>query len=418
MNKLYILDFLISSVLAGINIKYTKIKDYKILVGIIWSIFIISSLFLNNSLTVYFISSIIIGFSSLAIYIILKIPIKKNISIIFWILYFISALVITFIVASKKMFFANVYNEPLMGSKGDDGTIGTKGESYYLKTYPEKCYNDLVLTVEDYLVQNMKINDIDYDSYEYQLKNLYFKQLLKRVSLSQEFNHYVFFGFEDTEDTKDTDMTGVPTKKYSSNICHYSGITSEVGPNYGRTYGDTDEQCQDDKDDKDDINYDYNQTRRNVRAENNYNKIMTELKKVVIKWCKFILFNNDNEDNNLKEKLGYDITADINNIVPTTLFNNDKIHENIDNNLREDMRYNNKTGRKFFDDYFLTPKYFEEHLIIKNNVRKIRDTENNYNPFTKIEDEELVLDSKYSGSNNLRNPFNWGKSNDAEKCGK
>ena len=225
------------------------------------------------------------------------------------------------------MFFANVYNEPLMGSKGKDGTIGTKGESYYLKTYPEKCYNDLVLTVEDYLVQNMKINDIDYDSYEYQLKNLYFKQLLKRISLSQEFNHYVFFGFEDTEDTedtKDTDMTGVPTK-YNNNICNYTGKTSKVGLNYGRTYGDTDEQCQDDKDDKDDINYDYNQTSRNVRAENNYNKIIKELKKVVIKWCKFILFNNDNEDNNLKEKLGYDITADINNIVPTTLFNNDKI---------------------------------------------------------------------------------------------
>ena len=77
MNKLYILDFLISCLLAGINIKYTKTKDYKILVAIIWSIFIISSLFLNNSLTVYFISSIIIGFSILAIYIMLKIPIKK-----------------------------------------------------------------------------------------------------------------------------------------------------------------------------------------------------------------------------------------------------------------------------------------------------------------------------------------------------
>jgi hypothetical protein len=415
MNKLYLLDFLISCVLAGINIKYTKIKDYKILVGIIWSIFIISSLFLNNSLTVYFISSIIIGFSILAIYIMLKIPIKKNISIIFWVLYFISALVLTFIVASKKMFFANVYNEPLMGLKGDDGAIGNKGDSYYLKTYPEKCYNDLVLTVEDYLVQNMKINDIDYDSYEYQLKNLYFKQLLKRVSLSQEFNNYVFFG---TRYTEDTDMTGVSKKIYSSNICHYSGITSEVEPNYGRTYGDTDEQCQDDKDDKDDINYDYNQTSRNVRAENNYNKIIKELKKVVIKWCKFILFNNDNEDNNLKEKLGYDITADIDNIVPTTLFNNDKIHKIIDNNLREDMRYNNKTGRNFFDDYFLTPKYFEEHLIKKNNVRKIRDTAHKYNPFTHIEDEELVLDSRDSDSNNLRNPFNWGKPNDAEKCGK
>lgn len=410
MNKLYILDFLISCVLAGININYTKTKDYKILVGIVWSIFIISSIFLNNSFTVYFISSIIIGFSILAIYILIKLPIKKNLKIIFWVLYFISALVITFIIASKKMFFANVYNEPLMGSKGDDGAIGNKGESYYLKTYPEKCYNDLVLTVEDYLVQNMKINDIDYDSYEYQLKNLYFKQLLKRVSLSQEFNHYVFFG---TRYTEDTDMPDASIKEYSNNICNYTGTTSKDEPNYGRTYGDTDEQCQSDKDD---INYDYNKISRNIRSENNYNKIIKELKKVVIKWCKFILFNNDNEDNDLKEKLGYDSTADIDKIVPTTLkFSKNKVHEIIDNNLREDMRYNNKTGRKFFDDYFLTPKYFEEHLIKKNNVRKIRDTPHKYNPFTHIEDEELVLDS---GSNNLRKPFNWGKPNDANNCGK
>ena len=82
------------------------------------------------------------------------------------------------------------------------------------------------------------------------------------------------------------------------------------------------------------------------------------------------------------------------------------------------MRYNNKTGRKFFDDYFLIPKYFEEHLIIKNNVRKILDKPYNYNPFTHIEDEELVLDSRDSGSNKLGNPFNWGKPNDAEKCDK
>ena len=312
MNKLYILDFLISSILAGINIKYTKTKDYKILVSIIWSIFIISSLLLNYSLTVYFISSIIIGFSILAIYILLKMPIKQNLSIIFWVLYFISALVITFIIASKKMFFANVYNEPLMGSKGEEGSIGTKGESYYLKTYPEKCYNELVLTVEDYLVQNMKINDIDYDSYEYQLKNIYFKQLLKTISLSQEFNNYVFFGKKYTDNTHNTNES-----KYN-NICKYREKTLSSGVTFssGRTYGDTTEPCDYDKD-----YTNYEQTRRNVRSENNYNKIMKELKKVVIKWCKFILFNNDNEDNALKEKLGYDSTSDIDKIVETPLFN-------------------------------------------------------------------------------------------------
>jgi hypothetical protein len=396
MNKLYILDFLLSSVFAGINIKYTKTNDYKILVGIIWSIFIISSLLINNSLTVYFISSIIIGFSILAIYIILKIPINTNLNIVFWILYFISALVLTFIVFSKKMFFANVYNESLMGAKGDDGKIGNKGDSYILKTYPEKCYNDLILTVENYLVQNMKINDIDYDPYEYQLKNLYFKQLLKRICLSQEFNDYVLFG-------KINSYTS-DTKKYNNNICNYTGKTLSSGRTLGsgRTWGDTDEECETDR-----YGHDYQKTSRNVRSENNYNKIMKELKIVIIKWCKFILLNNDNEDNDLKEQLGYDISANINNLIPTTLFVNDKQHKVI-NNLREDMRYNNKTGRKFFDDYFLTDKYFDDFLSKNNNKRSPLNNQPEYRSFAKIENTLIEnLD--------LGKPFNWGKS---DKCGK
>ena len=73
MNKLYILDFLISSIFAGVNINYVKTNEYKILTGIIWTIFIISSLLKNNNLPLYFMSSIIVGFCILAIYIILVI---------------------------------------------------------------------------------------------------------------------------------------------------------------------------------------------------------------------------------------------------------------------------------------------------------------------------------------------------------
>ena len=399
MNKLYILDFLISSVLAGVNIKYTKTNDYKILVAIIWSIFIISSILLNNSLPIYFMSSIIIGFSILAIYIILKLPINKDIQIVFWVLYLISALVLTFIVASKKMFFSNVYNEPLMGLKGDDGKIGSKGESYYLKTYPEKCYSDLILTVEDYLVQNMKINDIDYDPYEYQLKNLYFKQLLKRISLSREFNDYVLLGNITNED-KCGSSSGTGTGTNDANICKFKPGT---GTNYGtRTYGDTDEAC---VADRVGFNDDYQKTSKNVSAEVRYNKIMNELKPMVIKWCKYILFNNDNEDNDLKEKLGYDKTADITKLIPSFAEDTDTDLAKNNNNLREDMRHNNKTGRKFFDDYFLTDKYFDEYLITENNKR-VKDR--NYGPFTKIKGTTITIVP--IGDNN-QHPFKWGKSN-------
>jgi hypothetical protein len=394
MNKLYILDFLISSVLAGVNIKYTKTIDYKILVAIIWSIFIISSILLNNSLPIYFISSIIIGFSILAIYILLKIPINNDIQIVFWVLYLISALVLTFIVASKKMFFSNVYNEPLMGLKGDDGKLGSKGESYYLKTYPEKCYSELILTVEDYLVQNMKINDIDYDPYEYQLKNLYFKQLFKRISLSREFNDYVFLGNITKEYTCGTGTRGAGSGSDDANICKYTGKT--LSSENGRTYGDTTEPCVTDR-----VDDDYQKTKQNVSAEVRYNTMMIELKSMVIKWCKYILFNNDNEDDDLKEKLGYDKTADITKLIPSFAEDTSTATAKINNNLREDMRHNNKTGRKFLDDYFLTDKYFDEYLIKENNKR---DKQQTYSPFTKIKDTTITI-----GDNN-QNPFNWGKS--------
>jgi hypothetical protein len=343
MNKLYILDFIISSIFAGVNINFIKTNEYKVLTGIIWGIFIISSLLLNNNLPLYFISSIIIGFCILAIYIILVIPIRKNIIIIFWILFFISAFIFTGVIISKKMFFANIYNEPLMGIKGDSGTLGIKGESYFLKTYPEKCYNELILAAEDYIIQNMKINDIEYDPYEYQINNLYFKQLLKDICLSRNFNDYVLLG-KITNSNKDCSK--------------------------GTTFDSSDVVPDDD-------------------VENRYDTIVAKLKIMVVEWIKYILFNNKNEDNNLKETLGYDASTKIENIISIS-----------NNNLREDLRYNNRTGRKFFEDYFLTDKYFDEYLIKKNNER-----DKTYKPFDKITESHITLninnvDTEYS-------PFKW-----------
>jgi hypothetical protein len=114
------------------------------------------------------------------------------------------------------------------------------------------------------------------------------------------------------------------------------------------------------------------------------------------------LLNNNNEDDDLKKKLGYYETADINKVIPIIKSDN---HNIINNNLREEMRYNSKTGRKFFDDYFLTNKYFEEFLIRKNNKK--------CTPFTEIANEALELESIKLGP-----PFNWGKPGPSTKCGK
>ena len=351
---------------------------------------------MNNNLPLYFMSSIIVGFCILAIYIILVIPIKPNVTTIFWILFFISAFIFTGLIISKKMFFANIYNEPLMGSKGDLGALGTKGESYVLKTYPEKCYNELILTAEDYLIQNMKINNIEYDPYEYQIKNLYFKQLLKNICQSKHFNDYVLLGeitnSNDESCSKSLDSSS-NTQAYNDNTCNYNEQLTK------RVYGNSTEQCNTDK-----TNEPSSNTNNDIdidKVENRYDIIVAELKIMVVKWIKYILLNNKNEDNKLKESLGYQNSSKIKDIIPS-LNDNSNSNSNsnsqiLNNNLREDLRYNNRTGHKFFADYFLNDKYFDEYLIKKNNERT---DSANYNPFDKIKESYITLDKKYK-------PFTW-----------
>ena len=192
MNKLYIYDFVFSSLLAGVNVYLLKNLNYKILSILIWGVFIMASMLLNYDKILYFIALFMIGVCVITIYIIKMIPEIKDFYVIFWLLYSISAIVILSIIITKKFMYNNIYNQPLPGDKGTIGIIGKSGISYNLETYPDRCYGELISGIEDYLLTNKKSNDLEYNPDEPQLKNLYFKKLLKRICMSEEFGNYIY----------------------------------------------------------------------------------------------------------------------------------------------------------------------------------------------------------------------------------
>ena len=169
MNKLFIFDFIISCFLAGINIYYTK--DYRILFGLLWGFFILCSILLNYNQILYFTSLFMIGICVIAIYILTNIPVSTEFNLIFWILYLISTFIIMSIIISKKFVFNNINTDAPIGDKGITGKLGNTGISYNLKTYPEKCYDELITTVESYLIQNKTGNNIDFDKVEIKNKS-------------------------------------------------------------------------------------------------------------------------------------------------------------------------------------------------------------------------------------------------------
>ena len=313
MNKLFIFDFIISCFLAGINIYYTK--DYRILFGLLWGFFILCSILLNYNQILYFTSLFMIGICVIAIYILTNIPVSTEFNLIFWILYLISTFIIMSIIISKKFVFNNINTDAPIGDKGITGKLGNTGISYNLKTYPEKCYDELITTVESYLIQNKTGNNIEFDKNEYNLKNLYFKNLLKSICLSKELGNYIH---------------GINTTK----TCVYN---EKLGK---RVIKDTNISC-----DKTTIN-----NKNNKNSEIRYNIIISKLKKIVIQWIKEILKNNDYQNNKLLTDLGYSQNNNLEQLY-----------------LLEDKKYNNNIGHNFLKDHFYNETYFEQHIIKKNN---------------------------------------------------
>lgn len=357
MNKLYIYDFIFSSLFAGVNIYLLTNLNYKILALLIWVFFILSSMLLNYDKILYFISLFMIGTCVITIYILKMIPEIEEFYMIFWLLYIISAIVILSIIVTKKFMFNNIYNQPLPGDKGSIGNIGKSGISYKLETYPDRCYVELINAVEEYLINNKKSNKLDYNPDEPQLKNLYFKNLLKQICMSQEFGNYIYGNTQ-------------------SEICEYDG------DNRRRFIRGTTRPC---------INNQNNIIKPSSYndKEARYNDIIKKLKNKIIynenSWIKTILKNGKIENKKLYGNFGFN---ELN-------YSNEKLDKilNNDSNIIEDYKYNNKKGHQFFNDYFYTNKFF-------NDV-----SPNPFNDIKKKNNYKISLNNV-----NFDNPYYWGTS--------
>lgn len=332
MNKIYIYDLFISSILAAINIKYIKLPVYRILTGIIWGTFIFASLLINFDYILHFITFIIISIAGIAIYILLKVPVINDIFIIFWLLYGASVIVIVSLIISKKLMFINMYNEGEIGSKGNDGPIGTSGTLEYPDSLHEKCYLTLVQHIDDYLKKNKLYNNIDFVKDEPQFKNLYFKNILKRICYSKEFGY---------------DIYNVPT-----NNCNTTTPIQNTKDSFDK-YKDV------------------------LDSEVRLSLLTKELLDEILYWVKLILKNNKHENTKLNEKLGFSKDTITNNIY-TTKF--------VDNRFIDENKYNSKLGHKFLGNYFYTERLFDD--IDNNPFTTIKQSEyykwgmNNYNHLT------------------------------------
>jgi hypothetical protein len=245
--------------------------------------------------------------------------------------------------------FNNIYNQPLPGDKGKLGGNGNAGISYKLETYPDRCYGELISAIEEYLLNNKKSNDLDYNPGDPQLKNLYFKHLLKRICMSEEFGNYIY---------------SAP----HSGVCKYEYSKGK------RVIKGTDNSCDE---------------TTSSDGEERYQTIVNRLKNKIIydvdSWIKTILENGEIENKKLYSKMGYDES----NYSPEKLV---RIVDN-DNNIIEYYKYNNKKGHQFFNNYFYTDKFFEDVSL------------NPFDDIKNLSNFNIVLDS-YDVDNN--NPYYWG----------
>jgi hypothetical protein len=182
MNKLFIADFLILSILAFVNVKFIPLQ-YKILSIIVWVIIILLSIFINFNLILYFVSLLIIGLCIVVTVTINTVSINQNNKIVFWLLYIISTIILVTLIISKKIIYDVIVSDGQVGEKGIIGKQGAKGNGYFLTNTSEKAYNTFILNIEDVLKKYKPLTN----SNDYLLQNIFFKDIIKNICYSEEF---------------------------------------------------------------------------------------------------------------------------------------------------------------------------------------------------------------------------------------
>ena len=362
--KVITTDIIFLVILAIVSNKFIISKygtTIVILNSLIWGFIILSTLSLYFNKYIYSLGLFILGPLVVMIYLIKifdTLQITPQFTIIFWMLFLVTAFSIIGLIITKKYILNNLFNEAPQGKIGSEGSIGQTGESYKIDLLADKCYNDLLTHIEDKLKKIKDTNDIDYDNETYLLKNTYIKTKLKDICYSTDFLNDFF---------KD---------KYLDDIT-YDNLHNDASPI--ATY-----------------------------PVATYDDNIIDIKESLTNWIFEILESDQKQLNKLNEK--YKINKSIDNRYKpnnnnTCIKNTDKSTCNSDINCNYvvdkcQLNYENANsiqGNKLLNDYFANENYYEKYMK-KNNKE---------NPFCKI--KSGVLDNKSPNKSPNKALWDYGK---------
>ena len=94
-----------------------------------------------------------------------------------------------------KYFIYNMINtEAPIGDAGEQGKLGLDGTNFFVNKLGERCYVDLINNLERKYEEIKKTNKVDFDIKEYQIKNYYLKDNIKRICYSKQFLDNFYLG--------------------------------------------------------------------------------------------------------------------------------------------------------------------------------------------------------------------------------
>tara|TARA_B100000035_G_scaffold294795_1_gene285358 strand:- start:85 stop:1032 length:948 start_codon:yes stop_codon:yes gene_type:complete len=293
--------------------KLSNSNIYVILTYLICGVIIFTSLLINIDKYLYFISSLIIGTLIIVIYINKFIKIQKKHKIIFWLYYIVSVVTLFGFLLTKKFIYTSLLSDAPRGYTGRTGNMGDSGTSYFLETYQERFYNDLINNIELYLNDVLNETNSKFNRNNKLFNNYFIKEKIKKICTSKEL----------------------------FNALHKSSLND----------------------------IENNQNNPNIYySEDDYKQILNKLNTIIVEnpnltlnksngefnnkpsWIQTIMRNNCKEDLKLKQKLKL------------------KFNENLYTILQNSKQlYNNNNGFRFLNSDLEIEKYYD-NLIIKNNI--------------------------------------------------
>ena len=134
-----------------------------------------------------------------------------NFSLFFWVMFTASAITVIGIILARKAYSKMNFKEGRLGDKGEEGERGDEGAiSPILNSPGEIAYQQLLLHCEIELEKIKRDRNLPFEDGEIHLKNLNFKEHIKRIAYSSEFKDEILkllrckLGCKTPEEIKET----------------------------------------------------------------------------------------------------------------------------------------------------------------------------------------------------------------------